>query len=92
MKKISVDWSLAESKPEKGQKVEGRFLLDLRSKINDMEQQLKVKNGKITTATSELEGIKERLKETEDKLKENIEENELLRKDKGDLQGKNKGD
>ena len=37
---MSIDWSLAESKPEKGQKVEGRFLLDLRAKVNDLEQQL----------------------------------------------------
>ena len=37
---MSIDWARAEEKPDKKQSVEGRFLLDLRIKINDLEKQL----------------------------------------------------
>jgi predicted nucleic acid-binding Zn-ribbon protein len=37
---LNVDWTKAESKPNAKQKVQGRFLLDLRSKINNLEKEL----------------------------------------------------
>ena len=37
---MPIDWAKAEESPQKAQKVEGRFLLDLRAKVNDLEKQL----------------------------------------------------
>jgi len=37
---LPIDWAKAEEAPQKAQKVEGRFLLDLRAKVNDLEKQL----------------------------------------------------
>ncbi len=37
---MNIDWIKAESKPNTKQKVLGRFLLDLRSKINNLEKEL----------------------------------------------------
>jgi len=36
--KVSIDWERAELTPQKSQKVEGRVLLDLRAKINELER------------------------------------------------------
>ncbi len=65
MRSISVDWSKATEKPDKKQAVEGRFLLDLRSKIDDLEQKLKQKEQKIEKLSKELNGTKEKLSEKE---------------------------
>ena len=43
---MNIDWTKAESKPNAKQKVMGKFLLDLRSKINNLEKQL-AENKKI---------------------------------------------
>ena len=36
---MSIDWARAEENPTKKQSIEGRFLLDLRTKVNDLEKQ-----------------------------------------------------
>ena len=81
MKITNVNWQYAEERPEKIQKVEGRFLLDLRSKINDMEQQLKTKNEKLLNTSNDLNATKEKLKNTEKNLKEKTEDVSRLEKD-----------
>ena len=43
---MNIDWTKAESKPNAKQKVLGKFLLDLRSKINNLEKEL-AENKKI---------------------------------------------
>ena len=37
---MSIDWAKAEERPEKKLAIEGKFLLDLRSKVNNLEKQL----------------------------------------------------
>jgi len=37
VRNITIDWPKAEENPDKAQKIEGRFLLDLRAKIDDLE-------------------------------------------------------
>lgn len=39
-----IDWEACEERPGKNQKVEGRVLLDLREKINDLEKALREKS------------------------------------------------
>jgi hypothetical protein len=34
--KLSIDWEKAQERPDKTQKVEGRFLLDFRTKVNNL--------------------------------------------------------
>lgn len=38
---MAIDWILAEKRPNKRQKIEGRFLLDLRAQINKLEHRIK---------------------------------------------------
>ena len=52
---------MAEEKPAKGQKVEGRILLDLRAKINDLERQL-------SRSVKDLRKFKDELSDTKKKL------------------------
>lgn len=56
-----IDWESCEEKPTKSQKIEGRFLLDLRAKINDLEGQLREKS-------ISLEKAEQRLKENQEEL------------------------
>ena len=51
---MSIDWIKAESDPSKSQKIEGRFLLDLRAKINDLEKQLTIKRDEVSKINSSL--------------------------------------
>ena len=44
---MSINWVKVEEKPEKKQSIEGRVLLDLRAKINDLEL-------KVTQLTNDL--------------------------------------
>ncbi|MFX0140762.1 MAG: hypothetical protein ACFFDN_44400 [Candidatus Hodarchaeota archaeon] len=37
---ISIDWNKVELRPDKKLFVEGKYLLELRSKIKDLEQEL----------------------------------------------------
>ena len=67
---MSIDWQLASEKPTKSQKVENRFLLDLRTKIDDLERQLKQKGSKVENLTKELTEIKEKLSEKQKELEE----------------------
>jgi len=45
---MSVDWQKAEENPDKSQKIQGRFLLDLRAKVNDLEKQLTDTRNELT--------------------------------------------
>ena len=58
---MSIDWERAEIAPDKVQKIEGRILLDLRAKINELERDL-IKN------KDDLRKTKESLKEVQTKL------------------------
>ncbi len=60
---MGIDWSKAESKPDAAVKVEGRFLLDLRAKVNDLEKQL-------TETKSKLAKTQETLSATTDELQQ----------------------
>ncbi len=51
---MSIDWAKAEEKPDKKQAVEGRFLLDLRAKVNDLEKQLTDTKNKLNKTQSNL--------------------------------------
>ena len=64
---MSIDWQKAEEKPEKKQSVEGRFLLDLRAKVNDLEKQL-------SETKSELSQVQEKLKTTTLNLENTVSE------------------
>ena len=61
---MSIDWAKAEERPEKRLSVEGRFLLDLRSKINTLEKQLAHK-------TKDFD-------KTSNKVKETLEQADLI--------------
>jgi len=63
---MSINWVKVEEKPEKKQSIEGKVLLDLRAKINDLELQL-------TKRTTELNNTKERLTTTQQNLDETSE-------------------
>ena len=56
-----IDWGLAEEKPGKKQSIEGKKLLELRMKSNDLEKS-------ISQRDKELQEVKDELKITKDKL------------------------
>jgi len=58
---MSINWERAELAPDKVLKVEGRVLLDLRAKINELERE-------IAKTKEDLRKTKEKLKETHNKL------------------------
>ena len=62
---ISIDWPKVEEEPEKIFKVEGRFLLDLHAKTNDLEKSIMNYREKTRKATEDFEKNKAEL----DKLK-----------------------
>ncbi|MCK4286231.1 MAG: hypothetical protein KAX18_08505, partial [Candidatus Lokiarchaeota archaeon] len=62
---MSIDWIKAESRPEKKLSVEGKFLLDLRSKINNIEKQLAQKTKDLEKTSSDLKTTREKLTEVE---------------------------
>jgi len=51
---MRIDWELATIKPNRRQKVEGKFLLDLRTKIYDLEHELSQRNKEIEQAKDKL--------------------------------------
>ena len=51
---MRIDWELATIKPNKRQKVEGKYLLALRSKIYDLEHDLSQSNKEIEQAKEKL--------------------------------------
>ena len=85
LRRLAIDWDRISEKPEKAYKVEGRFLLDLRTKINDLEQQLKIKTDKLDRATNELNETKEKLTGREKSLSEKTEELSAIKKELGSL-------
>ncbi|MFX0011743.1 MAG: hypothetical protein ACFE9R_15625, partial [Candidatus Hermodarchaeota archaeon] len=58
---MGIDWEKCEIAPQKTQKVEGRVLLDLRAKVNELERDLARSN-------EELKNLREELKEVQKKL------------------------
>ena len=60
-----------EAKPNKKVSVEGTFLLELRAKIKDLEQELRKEQKNIKNKTSELKTTKEKLTGRE-RQKENL--------------------
>ena len=67
MTKLSIDWARAEERPDKKLSVEGKVLLDLRSKINSLEKQLTQNKKDLERTSLELKTSKERLSEYERK-------------------------
>ena len=65
---MSIDWAKAEEAPQKSQKVEGRFLLDLRSKVNDLEKQLTETKGELAQTQTDLNSTKGELESTKSTL------------------------
>jgi chromosome segregation ATPase len=83
---MGIEWAKAEERPEKTQKVEGRFLLDLRAKVNDLEKDvaelkdvnndLKKKLNEKINENSELETSIKELKENNEILEDIVSEKE----------------
>jgi len=74
---LYIDWKLAEEKPESKQKVEGKFLLDLRTKVNDLERELTQKKKELEETFTEIANLNKNikyLKEDNQKDKKLIEE------------------
>ena len=77
-----IDWLKVEARPEVKQKVEGRFLLDLRTKVNSLERQLTQKKidlekvlNDLETTSKELQVAKDTLSSKEEKI---VELNETI--------------
>ncbi len=70
---MSIDWAKAEARPDKKLSIEGKVLLDLRSKINSLEKQLAQKIKDLEKSSGDLKTTKETLSETK-KKDENLEE------------------
>ena len=51
---MRIDWEYATIKPNRRQKIEGKYLLDLRSKIYDLEQELSQRNKEIDQSKEQL--------------------------------------
>lgn len=63
-----IDWLKVEARPEIKQKVEGRFLLDLRTKVNSLERQLTQKKVDLEKVLNDLELTSNDLQVTKDIL------------------------
>ena len=61
-----IDWLKVEARPEIKQKVEGRFLLDLRTKVNSLERQLTQKKVDLEKVLNDLELSSNELQVTKD--------------------------
>lgn len=61
-----IDWLKVEARPEVKQKVEGRFLLDLRTKVNSLERQLTQKKIDLEKVLNDLESTTKDLQVTKD--------------------------
>ena len=59
---MSINWAIVEEKPHKKQKVLGRLLLDLRSKINSLEKELATKKKALLESSDTKKGLKESIK------------------------------
>ena len=65
---ISIDWKLAEEKPESRQKIEGKVLMDLRARIDNLEIQLERYKVELGKKVEEIVQIQKKLSNTEDHL------------------------
>ena len=84
-----IDWLKVEARPEVKQKVEGRFLLDLRTKVNSLERQLTQKKidlekviNDFESVSNELQVFKDILSSKEEKI---VELNEKVTASKKEL-------
>jgi len=69
-----IDWEACEERPGKNQKVEGRVLLDLREKINDLEKELREKSINLEKREKLLNENKEKLNHLKSKLSQNLKQ------------------
>lgn len=67
---MSIDWEKIELRPEKKLPVEGRFLLDLRSKVNNLEKQLAQTAKDLDKTSTDLKSTKEKFSEVSKKVEE----------------------
>ena len=74
---ISIDWVEVEKFPDKKQSLDGKFLLDMRAKVNDLEKQLSVKKQEKVNFLAEIaqlikvkSALGEKLSKTEEELNE----------------------
>jgi uncharacterized coiled-coil protein SlyX len=51
---ISIDWVKAEQKPQRSQRVKGRNLIELRTKIAELEHQMQKKLTTVTNLSDEI--------------------------------------
>ena len=77
---ISIDWAKIEEKPNKKIAVEGKLLLEKRSKIKSLEQDLKREQENLRRTTDELKITKEKLAGREKSLTEITERKSTARK------------
>ncbi len=75
-----IDWGLAEEKPDKKQSIEGKKLLEFRSKINDLEQSISQKNKELGEVIDELKITKDKLTGREKSLIQLTEKRSSARK------------
>ncbi|TFG01445.1 MAG: hypothetical protein EU540_03655 [Promethearchaeota archaeon] len=67
MKKISIDWVKCKKSPKKAQKVEGRILLEFRTKVNDLAKDLDKNKKELIITKEKLKATARSLKEINDK-------------------------
>lgn len=78
-KKIGIDWTKAEEKPEKKLSVEGKYLLELRTQAKDLEQELTKKQTELEKNLAEWKITREKLAGREKSLTELTERRSLAR-------------
>ncbi|MFO7796969.1 MAG: hypothetical protein R6W84_12540, partial [Promethearchaeia archaeon] len=67
---MSIDWLKAEENPSKSQKIEGKYLLDLRAKTIDLEKQVNQLRNELDKKNEELKDTKAKLVSSEKYLEE----------------------
>ena len=80
VKMVSIDWTKAEERPDKKLSIEGKYLLELRNKINELEQVLIKKQEELERITSEWKITKDKLAGREISLTELTERRSSARK------------
>ncbi|MFW9872895.1 MAG: hypothetical protein ACFFG0_07320 [Candidatus Thorarchaeota archaeon] len=67
---MSIDWAKAEERADKKLSIEGKFLLDLRSKINNLEKQLAQKIKDLDKTSNDLRLTQEKFSDVSKKAQE----------------------
>ena len=73
---MSVPWNDIEKKPDGQYKVPGRYLLDQRQKVNDLENRLQAASAELNNVKTQLESANSRIADLEKDLadsKNNLE-------------------